>query len=608
MCGIVGYTGKNSAQDVIVKGLEKLEYRGYDSAGIAIIDDGCIKSAKFKGRLSVLSDYLATHPIKGSCGIGHTRWATHGVPSDENAHPHFNHDKSIAIIHNGIIENYIELKAMLTQKGYEFQSQTDTEVIAHLFDLYYDGDLLKTAFKVEGAIRGTYAILAIHKDNPDEFVAIRYESPLVVGYGDGENFVASDVPAMLEYTRKVAFLENGEIARVTPQAVEIYNHRHERIEKEITTITWSLDAATKGGYEHFMLKEIYEQPQGIKDTLNNRIDGKGYVRLDDIKLTDEDISDISKVYIIGCGTAYYAGCVGRYAIEKLAKIPVICDIASEFRYQDPFVDSKTLAIVVSQSGETADTLAALREAKGKGARIFAITNVVGSSIAREADDVFYTWAGPEVAVASTKAYTTQLSAFYLIALRFALSKGTITDRNYFELMDQLKQTSQLMEKMLEDTQDFKDIATHIKDKESLFYIGRGVDYYTAQEAALKLKEISYIHAESFAAGELKHGAIALIEKGTPVIAIATQPKLVEKMVSNVEEVKARGAYVIGIVTQSETLMDTVCDKIITIPKTDPLISPLLSVVCGQLIAYYTSCYKNLDVDKPRNLAKSVTVE
>lgn len=608
MCGIVGYTGKNQAQDVIIQGLEKLEYRGYDSAGIAIIDDGGIKSAKFKGRLSVLASYLEESPVHGFTGIGHTRWATHGIPNDNNAHPHFNKEKSIAIIHNGIIENYIDLKIELEEKGYSFKSETDTEVIAHLFDFYYDGDLLRTAFQVEKAIRGTYAILAIHKNNPGEFVAIRYESPLVIGYGEGENFVASDVPAMLEYTRKVAFLENGEIARVQDNSVEVYNSRQELVKKEIITITWTLDAATKGGYEHFMLKEIYEQPQGIKDTINNRIDGKGYVRLDDIKLTDEDIKSFNKIYIVGCGTAYYASCVGKHAIEKLAKVPVLCDIASEFRYQDPFVDSETLLIATSQSGETADTLAAMREAKRKGARILAITNVVGSSIAREADDVFYTWAGPEVAVASTKAYTTQLAAFYLIALRLALAKKTISDRTYFELMDQLKNTTKLMGKMLENTEEFKDIATQIKDKEHLFYIGRGVDYQTAQESALKLKEISYIHAESFAAGELKHGTIALIENGTPVIAIATQPKLVEKMVSNVQEVKARGAYVIAIVTQGETLMSTVCDKVISIPKTDPLLAPLLSVVCGQLIAYYTSCKRDVDVDKPRNLAKSVTVE
>lgn len=608
MAGMVGYTGKQSAQNVIIQGLKKLEYRGYDSAGLAIISSEGIKSAKFKGPLSILEKYLQENLIVGSTGIGHIRWATHGIPSDENAHPHFNENNSIAVIHNGIIENYIELKEELIQKGYHFKSQTDTEVIAHLFDLYYDGDLLQAAFKVEHAIRGTYAVLAMAKDSPDEFVAIRYESPLVIGYGEGENFVTSDVPAMLEYTRTVSFLENGEVAIVKSDGVEIYNVRREEVAKEKLAITWTLDAATKGGYSHFMLKEIYDQPQAIKDTINNRIDGKGYIRLEDIKLTDEGISSINKIYIIGCGTAYYAGCVGKYAIEKLAKIPVLCDIASEFRYQDPFVDIETLAIVVSQSGETADTLAALREAKKKGARILAITNVVGSSIAKEADDVFYTWAGAELAVASTKAYTTQLSAFYLIAMRMALAKKTISDRTYFELMDQLKNITKQMSKVLEDTQAFKDIASFIKNKNHLFYIGRGVDCQTAQESALKLKEISYIHAESLAAGELKHGTLALIEQGTPVIAIATQPQLVEKMVANVQEVKAHGAYVIGLVCQGDTDMSAVCDTVITIPKTDPLLSPLLSVVCGQLIAYYTSCYRGVDVDKPRNLEKSITVE
>ncbi len=608
MCGIVGYVGKLNAQNVIISGLEKLEYRGYDSAGIAVIGKDGMNSAKFKGRLSVLAKYLEEHPIEGTIGIGHTRWATHGVPSDENAHPHFNKDKTIAVIHNGIIENYLELKAMLLEKGYEFRSQTDTEVVAHLFDFYYDGDLLQTAFKVENAIRGTYAILAIHQDSPNEFVALRCEAPLVIGYGNGENFVASDIPAVLEYTREVAFLENGEIAHVTANNVTVYNTKKEIVHKKPFTVEWSLDAATKGGYDHFMLKEIHEQPQGIRDTINNRIDGKGYIKLDDIKLTKEEIQKFDKIYIVACGTAYHAGCVGKYAIEKLAKIPVVCDIASEFRYRDPFVDNKTLVILVSQSGETADTLAALREARRKGARILSITNVVGSSIARESDDVFYTWAGPEIAVASTKAYTTQLVAFYMIALTLALAKNTISERTYFMLIDQIKQAADILEEMLKDDTQEKEVAELIKDKNALFYLGRGVDMQTAKEMALKLKEISYIYAESFAAGELKHGPIALIENGTPVIAISTQEPMIEKMVSNIQEVKARGAYVIGIASEGDNLISSVCDKVIYVPKIDDLLAPLISVVPGQLIAYHTTCLKGLDVDKPRNLAKSVTVE
>lgn len=608
MCGIVGYVGHSNAQQVIISGLEKLEYRGYDSAGIAVIGKNGMESAKFKGRLSVLDNYLKDHPLDGNIGIGHTRWATHGVPSDENAHPHFNQDKTIAVIHNGIIENYLELKAMLLEKGYQFRSQTDTEVVAHLFDLYYDGDLLKTAFKVESEIRGTYAILAIHQDSPHEFVALRCEAPLVIGYGKGENFVASDIPAVLEYTRDVAFLENGEIAHVTADNVVVYNTKHEVVRKQPFTVEWTLDAATKGGYDHFMLKEIHEQPQGIRDTINTRMDAKGYIKLDDIKLTKEDIEKFDKIYVVACGTAFHAGCVGKYAIEKLARIPVMCDIASEFRYQDPFVDDKTLVIVVSQSGETADTLAALREAKRKGARILSITNVVGSSIARESDDVFYTWAGPEVAVASTKAYTTQLVAFYMIALNLALAKNTINEKHYFELIDQLKQTADILEEMLKDDSREKEVAGLIKDKSALFYLGRGVDMQTAKEMALKLKEISYIYAESFAAGELKHGPIALIENGTPVIAVSTQSAMVEKMVSNIQEVKARGAYVIGIGCEGDNLLASVCDKVIYIPRVDDLLTPLLSVVPGQLIAYHTTCMKGFDVDKPRNLAKSVTVE
>lgn len=608
MCGIVGYVGKSNAQKVIISGLEKLEYRGYDSAGIAVISKDGMHSAKFKGRLSVLAKYLEEHPIEGTIGIGHTRWATHGVPSDENAHPHFNKEKTIAVIHNGIIENYLELKEMLLEKGYEFRSQTDTEVVAHLFDFYYDGDLLKTAFKVESLIRGTYAILAIHQDSPNEFVALRCEAPLVIGYGDGENFVASDIPAVLEYTREVAFLENGEIAHVTANSVTVYNTKREIVHKKPFTVEWTLDAATKGGYDHFMLKEIHEQPQGIRDTINTRLDGKGYIKLDDIKLTAEDIQKFDRIYIVACGTAYHAGCVGKYAIEKLAKVPVICDIASEFRYRDPFVDDKTLVILVSQSGETADTLAALREARRKGARILSITNVVGSSIARESDDVFYTWAGPEIAVASTKAYTTQLVAFYMIALTLALAKETISERTYFMLIDQIKQAADILEEMLKDDTREREVAELIKDKNALFYLGRGVDMQTAKEMALKLKEISYIYAESFAAGELKHGPIALIENGTPVIAISTQEPMVEKMVSNIQEVKARGAYVIGIASEGDNLIASVCDKVIYVPKIDDLLAPLISVVPGQLIAYHTTCLKGLDVDKPRNLAKSVTVE
>lgn len=608
MCGIVGYVGSRQAQNVIIEGLEKLEYRGYDSSGIAVIHDRSINTAKFKGRLSVLDNYTKENPITGNVGIGHTRWATHGAPSDINSHPHLNNKETIAVVHNGIIENYLTLKEELQSKGYQFVSETDTEVIAHLVDYYYEGDLLEAVFKTIKKLKGAYALGVIAKDSPEEMIAVRKESPLIVGLSEDGNYIASDVPAILNYTRDVYFLDNGEVVRLTPSGVEVFDFDSNPVDKEVHTVEWSVDAATKGGYDHFMLKEVYEQPQAIRETLTRRIDEDGYIKLDDIKLSAEDLNNINKIYIVACGTAYHAGKIGKLAIEKLAKIPVETDIASEFRYSDPFVDDRTLLILVSQSGETADTLAALREAKRKGARILSITNVVGSSIARESDDVFYTWAGPEVAVASTKAYTTQLIAFYMVALNMAIKKGTITKEKYFEVLDELKTLSGKVESLLEDIEAEKSIAQRIKEKSSLFYLGRGADYQTALEGSLKLKEISYIFTEAFAAGELKHGTIALIEQGTPVVAIATQKDLVEKMISNIKEVKARGAYVYAITTEGETEIKKVADEVIYVPETLDLLKPVLSVIPTQLIAYYTSLAKGIDVDKPRNLAKSVTVE
>ena len=608
MCGIVGYVGSRQAQNVIIEGLEKLEYRGYDSSGIAVIHDRSINTAKFKGRLSVLDNYTKENPITGNVGIGHTRWATHGAPSDINSHPHLNNKETIAVVHNGIIENYLTLKEELQSKGYQFVSETDTEVIAHLVDYYYEADLLEAVFKTIKKLKGAYALGVIAKDSPEEMIAVRKESPLIVGLSEDGNYIASDVPAILNYTRDVYFLDNGEVVRLTPSGVEVFDFDSNPVDKEVHTVEWSVDAATKGGYDHFMLKEVYEQPQAIRETLTRRIDEDGYIKLDDIKLSAEDLNNINKIYIVACGTAYHAGKIGKLAIEKLAKIPVETDIASEFRYSDPFVDDRTLLILVSQSGETADTLAALREAKRKGARILSITNVVGSSIARESDDVFYTWAGPEVAVASTKAYTTQLIAFYMVALNMAIKKGTITKEKYFEVLDELKTLSGKVESLLEDIEAEKSIAQRIKEKSSLFYLGRGADYQTALEGSLKLKEISYIFTEAFAAGELKHGTIALIEEGTPVVAIATQKDLVEKMISNIKEVKARGAYVYAITTEGETEIKKVADEVIYVPETLDLLKPVLSVIPTQLIAYYTSLAKGIDVDKPRNLAKSVTVE
>lgn len=609
MCGIVGYVGNKDAQQVILEGLEKLEYRGYDSAGIAICNENAnILSAKKKGRLSILETYLQEQPLKGHVGIGHTRWATHGAPSDVNSHPHCNESGTIAVVHNGIIENYMQIKEELLEKGYHFQSDTDTEVVVHLIDHYYEGDLLKAVYHAIERLRGAYAIGVIAKGHKQEMVAVRKESPLIVGLGKEEFFVASDVPAILKHTRNVYFLENGEVVHIQNGKCIIYNEQKQVVEKQMHTVDWDIEAASKAGYDHFMLKEIYDQPQAIKDTLLRRLDDNRKIHLDDITITKEQLDSIRKVYIVACGTAYHAGLVGKFAIEKLAKIPVEVDIASEFRYSDPFIDEHTLLIVVSQSGETADTLAAMKLAKSKGARVLAITNVVGSSVAREADDVFYTWAGPEIAVASTKAYTAQMIAFYMIALDFAEKTQAITEEKYKEIINQIEALAPLVSEILEEKDSIKQFAMHMQKADCAFYLGRGVDYTTAKEAALKLKEISYIYTEAFAAGELKHGPIALIDEGTPVLCIVTQAKLEEKMISNMKEVKARGAFVISIVKKGDTEVAKVADDVIYIPSAPDLLMPVLSVIPTQLIAYYVSIARGNDVDKPRNLAKSVTVE
>ncbi|HCL4446513.1 glutamine--fructose-6-phosphate aminotransferase [Clostridium botulinum B2 128] len=608
MCGIVGYVGFRKASDVIVDGLSKLEYRGYDSAGIAVNDGKEIEFQKYKGRLNVLSENLENKPMEGTIGIGHTRWATHGVPSDVNSHPHLNMDETIAVVHNGIIENYMEIKEWLSSEGVKFKSETDTEVIAHLVDHYYEGDLLQAVFKAIKKLRGAYALGVVCKDNPEQLVAVRKDSPLIVGIGENENFIASDVPAILKYTRDVYFLDNGEVVTLEQNEVTIYNEKEEKITKEPFHVMWDVEAASKGGYDHFMIKEINEQPNGIKETLVRRLDENGKIKLDDIKLTKEDLDEINKVYVVACGTAYNAGITGRYAIERFAKIAVETDVASEFRYRKPFIDDKTLIIVVSQSGETADTLAVVREGKEKGARVLAITNVVGSSIAREADDVFYTWAGPEVAVASTKAYTTQLVALYMIALDMGIKRGTITEEFYNDIISELKLIPEKVQKILDQHDDIKEIAKEIKDNEHAFYIGRGLDYNLSLEGSLKIKEISYMHAEAFAAGELKHGTIALIEENTPVVATMTQTDLFEKSISNIKEVKSRGAHVIAITQEGNKEAEQVADKVIYIPRTNDILQSIIAVVPHQLLAYYVAILKDRDVDKPRNLAKSVTVE
>jgi len=608
MCGIVGYIGAQQAAPILLEGLKKLEYRGYDSAGVAVYNDNEINVVKSKGRLKILDDQLdGGKKLPGTLGIGHTRWATHGEPSDINSHPHTNTSGNIAVVHNGIIENYLKLKDYLIKKGYVFVSDTDTEVIAHLVDYYYNGDMVDTVIKVIGKLEGSYALGIISKDHPDELVAVRKDSPLIVGLGEDGNFIASDIPAILEHTRNVYLLEDKEIVLLKADSVQIYNTDMEEVSKEVFTVNWDVSAAEKGGYEHFMFKEIMEQPKAINDTIHPRIQN-GTVVLDDIKLTDEDIEKIKKIYIVGCGSAYHVGMVGKYVIEKMTRIPVEVDLASEFRYRDPIIEEGALFIIISQSGETADTLAALREAKRRGARILSIVNVVGSSIARESDDVLYTWAGPEIAVATTKAYSTQMDALFLISLFLGVRKGTVSNEEAQEFIEGLKELPANVQKVLENKEKIQYYASKYFNAKDVFFIGRGIDYAVALEGSLKLKEISYIHSEAYAAGELKHGTISLVEDGTLVIALATQDHLFDKMLSNIKEVKARGAVVMALAQEGNTEIEKEADYVIYIPKANPMLAAALTVVPLQLFGYYVAVAKGCDVDKPRNLAKSVTVE
>ena len=608
MCGIVGYIGTHQAAPVLLDGLAKLEYRGYDSAGIAVYDGEKIRTEKAVGRLKVLEELTqdgATLP--GTVGIGHTRWATHGVPSDLNAHPHFNHDHSIVVVHNGIIENYLKLKKKLAGKGYEFLSETDTEVIAHMLDYYYKGDPLDAISKVMHRMEGSYGLGIMFRDHPDEVYAVRKDSPLIVGTSPEGNLIASDVPAVLKYTRDVYFLENEEIVKLTRDGLHFYNIDEEELEKEATHIEWDMNAAEKGGYEHFMLKEMHEQPKAVKDTLTPRIKN-GDVVIEELGMTDEEIRAISKIFIVACGSAYHTGVTAKYIFEKLARIPVEVDLASEFRYRDPILPENTLVVIVSQSGETADTLAALRLAKEKGVRTLGIVNVVGSSIAREADNVMYTWAGPEIAVATTKAYSTQLIAQYLLAMKFAKVRGTVSQNDFDAMIQSLERLPEQISLLLSHKENVQRFANRYLAAEHVFFIGRGIDYAISMEGSLKLKEISYIHSEAYAAGELKHGTISLIEDGRLVVAVLTQPELYKKTISNIQEVKTRGAFVMAVTTVGNTEVEKVADYVVYLPETNPIFANSLAIIPLQLFGYYVSIGRGLDVDKPRNLAKSVTVE
>ncbi|WP_066637944.1 glutamine--fructose-6-phosphate transaminase (isomerizing) [Desulfolucanica intricata] len=608
MCGIVGYIGHREAVPILIEGLKKLEYRGYDSAGIAVLKDG-IRIEKQVGKLEFLEQELDGKIFTARVGIGHTRWATHGKPSKNNAHPHADCKGRFVVVHNGIIENYIPLKEWLQEQGHKFISETDTEVLPHLLEHFYQGDLVTAVQQVIAKVRGSYAMAALAAEEPDKIVVARNDSPLIVGLGENENYLASDIPALLKHTRQTLILEDGEIAVISARGVKVFGREGQEINKKVFEVKWKAEQAEKHGYEHFMLKEIFEQPKVLRDTLRGRIsDDNAAVVLDEISLTPEEIKNTNKIFITACGTAYHAGLVGKYVIEKLARLPVEVDIASEFRYREPIIEPGSLVIVVSQSGETADTLAALREAHRQGAKVIAITNVVDSSIAREADEVIYTWAGPEIAVASTKAYTTQLTAMYLLALHFAGIRGTQEPEEIKRIITDMRNISRGVESILASTEHIEAFAGHYASCEDAFFIGRGLDYTVAMEGSLKLKEISYIHAEAYAAGELKHGTLALIVENVPVVALATQPALLEKMISNIKEVHARGASIIALALEGMTEIEEVAERVIYVPKIHPILTSVLTVVPLQLLAYYMAVARGCDVDKPRNLAKAVTVE
>lgn len=608
MCGIVGYIGERAAAPIILDGLSKLEYRGYDSAGMAIYDGEKINIEKAVGRLKVLENLThAGETMPGCVGIGHTRWATHGAPSDTNSHPHFNKARTIAVVHNGIIENYIPLRKKMLDRGYEFISETDTEVLAHLLDYYYKGNPLEAITKVLHRVEGSYALGILFADFPDEVYAVRKDSPLIVGQSEEGCFIASDVPAILKYTRKVYYVDNQEVVKLKKDCLHFYTVDEEEITKEAVTIDWDANAAEKEGYEHFMLKEIYEQPKTVTDTLSPRIKN-GDIEIEELNMTDEELKAVKKIHIVACGSAYHTGVTAKYIIEGLARIPVEVDVASEFRYRNPILEEGSMVIVVSQSGETADTLAALREAKSRGFKVLGIVNVVGSSIAREADSVMYTWAGPEIAVATTKAYSAQLVALYLLAMKLGKVRGIIEAEIFTELLEDLKKLPNQIELLLGQKEKIQHFANRYVGAKDIFFIGRGIDYAISLEGSLKLKEISYVHSEAYAAGELKHGTISLIEDGTLVVAVSTQPALYQKTISNMVEVKARGAFVMGVTCEGNKAIEKAADYVIYIPETNPYFANSLAIIPLQLFGYYVAVGKGCDVDKPRNLAKSVTVE
>ena len=612
MCGIVGYTGSHQAAPILLEGLEKLECRGYDSAGLAVREgDKPVEIVKAKGRLRVLSEKTnGGQSLAGTCGIGHTRWATHGEPSETNAHPHYSDDRNVVAVHNGIIENYQELRDKLSKKGYQFYSSTDTEIAVKLIDYYYHKYLGTPVDAINHAmvrIRGSYALAIMFQDYPEEIYVARKDSPMILGIENGETYLASDVPAILKYTRNVYYIGNTEIGRLRKGEITFYNLDGEEIQKELTEIKWDAQAAEKAGFEHFMMKEIHEQPKAVRDTVNSVLKN-GTIDLSEMGLSTERICQISQIYIVACGSAYHVGVAAQYAIEDLSKIPVRVELASEFRYRKPLLDPNGLVVIVSQSGETADSLAALREAKSKGIETLAIVNVVGSSIAREADHVFYTLAGPEIAVATTKAYSTQLIAAYVLAIKFAIAREEISEEEAQEMIKELTELPDKISKILDEKERIQWFAAKVANLQDVFFIGRGMDYAIGMEGSLKMKEISYIHSEAYAAGELKHGTISLIENGTLVIGILTQPELYEKTVSNMIECKSRGAYLMGLTTYGNYSLEDTADFVTYIPKTDPHFAASLAVVPLQLLGYYVSVARGLDVDKPRNLAKSVTVE